>query len=434
VRDLVAAICPFLVAADGAWRSATPSRDHRCGATDPPGRLPPERQQALCLGTAHLDCPLFDAATSPTVVTPPTDAAAAAAALDPGAVPATLGQARGGTSASSPEAPAFVSAMRANPRSIPVILDLAKSTLDVQLPRLHLPSRTSPAGPPASAIVAPDADRVPQQATPNDPANDPAHVRREALRAARERARAMARPTGPDSPSHDEEGAAPAAGLTAAAAGTASLAAGSAHRDPGAQEGLAAADDQVRSPAAPRRPAPGPRRFMVSGRPGARPAGAPSASLAGGLERVRATISGRQGPAALAGLAAIAVVLLVVVVLAGGLVGGATATRSPGPSAARTTGPGSSALPASAAPSGSPAATPETSASESPSPTASAGASPSVSPKPSASPAARTYRVRAGDTLSSIATRFKTTVAALMKLNKITDPRSLRIGQVLKLP
>ena len=48
--------------------------------------------------------------------------------------------------------------------------------------------------------------------------------------------------------------------------------------------------------------------------------------------------------------------------------------------------------------------------------------------------AARTYKVRSGDTLSGIAGEFGTTVKALMDLNDIDDARSLRVGQVLELP
>src|SRR6187399_1783715 len=59
---VIAAICPFLVASDGAWRSASPSRDHRCCAVEPPGRLTTERQESLCLVAAHLDCDLFEVA------------------------------------------------------------------------------------------------------------------------------------------------------------------------------------------------------------------------------------------------------------------------------------------------------------------------------------------------------------------------------------
>lgn len=45
-----------------------------------------------------------------------------------------------------------------------------------------------------------------------------------------------------------------------------------------------------------------------------------------------------------------------------------------------------------------------------------------------------TYTVKAGDTLFSIARRFGTTVAALTELNGLSDPDSLSVGQVLKLP
>ena len=45
--------------------------------------------------------------------------------------------------------------------------------------------------------------------------------------------------------------------------------------------------------------------------------------------------------------------------------------------------------------------------------------------------AASTYRVKSGDTLSSIARRHGTTAQRLMKSNGITNPNKLRIGQVL---
>ncbi|MCY4105251.1 MAG: LysM peptidoglycan-binding domain-containing protein [Chloroflexi bacterium] len=44
------------------------------------------------------------------------------------------------------------------------------------------------------------------------------------------------------------------------------------------------------------------------------------------------------------------------------------------------------------------------------------------------------YSVQAGDTLSVIALRYHTTVAALMQLNQISNPNVLYIGQILKLP
>jgi LysM repeat protein len=44
-----------------------------------------------------------------------------------------------------------------------------------------------------------------------------------------------------------------------------------------------------------------------------------------------------------------------------------------------------------------------------------------------------TYQVVAGDTLSEIATKFKTTVKNLQNLNHLTNPDKLSIGQVLKI-
>lgn len=49
-------------------------------------------------------------------------------------------------------------------------------------------------------------------------------------------------------------------------------------------------------------------------------------------------------------------------------------------------------------------------------------------------PTAGTYTVKAGDTLYSIAVRYKTTVAALAKANNITNTNVIRVGQVLKIP
>jgi LysM repeat protein len=111
----------------------------------------------------------------------------------------------------------------------------------------------------------------------------------------------------------------------------------------------------------------------------------------------------------------------------GGVSGGVSTSPSPvASSSARAV--------VSASPSATPTATPKPtlvpSGSASPSPTVKA----SPTPTPSATPKPKTYKVKSGDTLSGIAAKFGTTVKALEKLNGITDPKSLHVGQILKLP
>src|SRR4051812_45224606 len=113
----VHAVCPFLAASDGGWRSASPARAHRCGATDPPSRLPLDRQRQLCLVAAHLDRPLFEAAAGLTVGPPLQAAARAASDLDPRAVPAAVADPWRDPSAGAPDPPPFVQPTRAIPRT-----------------------------------------------------------------------------------------------------------------------------------------------------------------------------------------------------------------------------------------------------------------------------------------------------------------------------
>jgi LysM repeat protein len=63
-------------------------------------------------------------------------------------------------------------------------------------------------------------------------------------------------------------------------------------------------------------------------------------------------------------------------------------------------------------------------------------AKPTKAPGATKKPAteATTYKVKRGDTLSGIATKFETTWQVLAQLNKIKDPGALRVGQVLQLP
>ncbi len=105
----------------------------------------------------------------------------------------------------------------------------------------------------------------------------------------------------------------------------------------------------------------------------------------------------------------------------------AVATASP---VAPTTPPSTPApvtgAPATAAPTSAP-----------PSPTDAATAAPTVAPtaEPTAAqPTFRTYTVQPGDTLSAIAARFDTTVAAIVNLNDLNNANNLRVGQELRIP
>lgn len=55
-------VCPYLAAADGAWRSVSVAREHRCGAVAPPAPLAAEKQRRLCLTSDHMGCATFEAA------------------------------------------------------------------------------------------------------------------------------------------------------------------------------------------------------------------------------------------------------------------------------------------------------------------------------------------------------------------------------------
>jgi LysM repeat protein len=74
------------------------------------------------------------------------------------------------------------------------------------------------------------------------------------------------------------------------------------------------------------------------------------------------------------------------------------------------------------------------SATASPVATAQPSAPPTPTPVPVATPRPTTYKVRSGDSLSGIAAKFGISAAALAKLNKITNPSLIRVGQVLTLP
>jgi LysM repeat protein len=61
-REIAVAICPYLSSSGGAWRSVSPSRDHRCVALTPPTAQPSDKQRRHCLAAAHVECSIFRAA------------------------------------------------------------------------------------------------------------------------------------------------------------------------------------------------------------------------------------------------------------------------------------------------------------------------------------------------------------------------------------
>ncbi|MBA2718423.1 MAG: LysM peptidoglycan-binding domain-containing protein [Chloroflexi bacterium] len=58
-RDAVSGMCPYLLSAGGAWRSTTPSRDHRCSAVAPAVPQATDKQRRHCLAADHVECSLF---------------------------------------------------------------------------------------------------------------------------------------------------------------------------------------------------------------------------------------------------------------------------------------------------------------------------------------------------------------------------------------
>ena len=68
------------------------------------------------------------------------------------------------------------------------------------------------------------------------------------------------------------------------------------------------------------------------------------------------------------------------------------------------------------------------------SPTPTPTVPPTPTPTPPPTPTPKTHNVRAGNTLSEIATFYGVSMDAILGLNNIPDPNNLQIGQVLILP
>ncbi|HKP07175.1 MAG TPA: LysM peptidoglycan-binding domain-containing protein [Microbacterium sp.] len=128
------------------------------------------------------------------------------------------------------------------------------------------------------------------------------------------------------------------------------------------------------------------------------------------------------GSVALVGLMVVAFLVLVLARIQSPAGPGPT----PGPSLA-------AAAVATVSPVGTPVAEPTGSA-PSPIPAASATAPAATERPPEATAEPKRYRVKAGDTLISIAARYDTTAKKVMAANAISDPRALKVGQVLIIP
>ena len=63
-------VCPYLMAAEGGWRSSSPAREHRCTAVAPPAVLATDKQRRLCLAEAHRGCATFLASSGAIDVEP----------------------------------------------------------------------------------------------------------------------------------------------------------------------------------------------------------------------------------------------------------------------------------------------------------------------------------------------------------------------------
>ena len=66
VTPATAAVCPYLMSADGRWRASTPAREHRCTVVTPPAILAADKQRRLCLSPDHVGCSTYLAALAAT--------------------------------------------------------------------------------------------------------------------------------------------------------------------------------------------------------------------------------------------------------------------------------------------------------------------------------------------------------------------------------
>ena len=114
-----------------------------------------------------------------------------------------------------------------------------------------------------------------------------------------------------------------------------------------------------------------------------------------------------------------------------------TGAQAGAPSATRTPTPAATTARPTATRTGTPGGTATGTPGVSPTPggTAVATSTPTAAPSPTPAPSPfEEYTVQQGDSLSSIATRFGTTADELARINGITDPNTLDVGQKLQVP
>jgi len=111
----------------------------------------------------------------------------------------------------------------------------------------------------------------------------------------------------------------------------------------------------------------------------------------------------------------------------GAQAGQPSVTRTPVATAARPS--------PSVAPTGAPQGTATGTPSTSPTPGGTPGATPTPGPSPTPEPSPfEEYTVQQGDSLSSIAQQFGTTADEIARINGLTDPNTLNVGQKLQVP
>jgi nucleoid-associated protein YgaU len=172
-REAVAETCPYLTSAGGAWRSASPSRDHRCGAVEPPSPQTSDKQRRHCLSADHVDCSMFRAARS-----------ARATALAAGSDPALVAAADDRRRPVARTAPVLLEPPRIVDQAVRLQFDRAPSQIAlvalmvvafgiVALARLSAGASPAPSASPSAFAVLPSPSPSPTPRPSASPSPEP---------------------------------------------------------------------------------------------------------------------------------------------------------------------------------------------------------------------------------------------------------------------